>query len=106
MKNQLIALKSDVPAGGGPFAIAGVSVGVFLIDQPTHRIAVGTDRRDSKPLVKNEGWILPARCNGYCEFDDKHSFLSVELSNQLMIEVRRYLELRKQFGKHLYAMAT
>ena len=102
MKDQLTALKLDVPAGGGPFSITGVSVGVFLTDQPTHRIAVGTDRRDNKPLLRNEGWILPAHCNGYCEFDDEHSFLSVELSNRLMMEVGLdpQCEFPSQVGKH------
>ncbi|MEO1291729.1 MAG: AraC family transcriptional regulator [Pseudomonadota bacterium] len=78
------AARLDAPAGGGAFQIDRLSIGVFLVDQPTHRIAVGGDKRIDRPMAVHEGWILPAGVSGVCEFDDDHTFVSVEVDDALL----------------------
>lgn len=84
---SVVAGQFDAPAGGGGFAFNGLSIGIFLVDQPTHRIAVGRDARSVVPLSANQGWILPAGVEGMCEFDVDHRFISVEIDEGLLRDV-------------------
>lgn len=84
---SVIAARLQSPAGGGAFSISGVSIGVFLIDQPDHRISLGSDKPVDTPLSAQQGWLLPAGAQGVCEFDEAHEFLSVEISAELLAEV-------------------
>ena len=81
------AARIDTEAGGGAFEIAGLSIGVFLVDQPTHRIAVGGDRRRHAPMAAHEGWLLPAGASGACEYDHAHTFVLVEIDETVMRDV-------------------
>ncbi|MBY5564595.1 helix-turn-helix domain-containing protein [Rhizobium leguminosarum] len=83
----MTAGRLDLPAGGGAFAISRLAVGLFLVDQDRHRIAVGSDRKQFVPLRAGDGWILPAGSSGTCEYDDALSFLRVDLSDALLDDV-------------------
>ncbi|WP_246621488.1 MULTISPECIES: AraC family transcriptional regulator [Rhizobium] len=83
----LTAGRLDLPAGGGAFAIPRLAIGLFLVDQDRHRIAVGSDRKRVVPLRAGDGWILPAGSSGTCEYDDELSFLRVDLSDALLKDV-------------------
>ncbi|MEM6987853.1 MAG: AraC family transcriptional regulator [Pseudomonadota bacterium] len=60
---------------------------MFAEDQPTHRIAIGADRLQERPLLVDQGWILPAGAAGVCEFDAPLTFSSVAISGALLDEV-------------------
>ncbi|WP_245500733.1 AraC family transcriptional regulator [Rhizobium sp. BK251] len=77
----------DVPAGGGAFSLPRVAIGIFLVDQARHRIALGSDRKRQIPLSAGEGWILPAHASGTCEYDEALSYLKLELPDTLLDEV-------------------
>lgn len=87
MQRRLTAETLHVPAGGGAFALSRLAVGVFLVDQTGHRIAVGSDRKRSVPLSAGEGWILPAGASGICEYDETLSYLKLELPDALLDDV-------------------
>jgi AraC family transcriptional regulator len=76
-----------IAAGGGAFALPRLTLGVFRNDQPTHRIAVGSDRRKAIPLVCNQGWIMPASCEGLCEYDSDLDITMVEFDGVLLQNV-------------------
>lgn len=80
--SQVSSQSAFVPAGGGPFALERLTIGVFLNDQPTHRLRNGSDKVALQPLKRHEGWILPAGSTGLCEFDSplEVRFVSVEQS--------------------------
>ena len=78
--------RSKVPAGGGPFALAETTIGIFLSDQPKHRLALGGDTRIFQPLKPNEGWILPAGSEGLCEFDADLDVLTLSLDAEMLRE--------------------
>ncbi|MEM8555200.1 MAG: AraC family transcriptional regulator [Pseudomonadota bacterium] len=77
---------TNLPAGGGPFALDRVTVGVFLTDQPNHRLAVGSDRTIDAPLKRNEGWVLPAGSEGLCLFENNLDLVTVHLDDGLLRE--------------------
>jgi AraC family transcriptional regulator len=79
--------RTATPAGGGAFALAQTAVGVFLVDQPTHRLGLGSDRNLHRPLKAREGWILPAGSEGLCTYDAPHEFLLVEIPDRLLVEM-------------------
>ncbi|MCR9122011.1 MAG: AraC family transcriptional regulator [Phyllobacteriaceae bacterium] len=83
----LRAKKSRLPAGGGPFRLERLTLGVFLNDQPTHRLALGDDRADPRPLTVNQGWILPPGATGLCEFDQPLDVMMVEVDPSVLQEV-------------------
>jgi len=83
----LRAKKSRLPAGGGPFQLERLTLGVFLNDQPTHRLALGQDRAADRPLTANQGWILPPGASGLCEFDQPLDVMMVELEPAVLQEV-------------------
>lgn len=86
-KPSLSAARLLAPAGGGAFAFDRLSIGVFLVDQPTHRIAIGSDAPTAQPLTAHQGWVLPPGAEGYCAFDADHEFVSVELAPELLRDV-------------------
>lgn len=67
--SALIATRSTLPAGGGPFALDTLTTGVFLSAQPDHRVAVGADRGRHLPLAHHEVWMMPAGAEGLCLCD-------------------------------------
>lgn len=83
----LRANKSTLPAGGGPFKLERLTLGVFLNDQPTHRLALGTDRAENKPLIANQGWILPSGATGICAFDAPLDVMMIEIEPSVLREV-------------------
>jgi AraC family transcriptional regulator len=82
-----MADRLDVPPGGGAFVMPRLAIGIFLVDQDSHRIAVGSDRKTLVPLHADEGWILPAGSSGVCEYDDPLSYLKLELADALLDDV-------------------
>ena len=82
-----MANRLDVPPGGGAFVVSRLAVGIFLVDQDSHRIAVGSDRKKLVPLHADEGWILPAGSAGVCEYDKPLSYLKLELADALLDDV-------------------
>jgi AraC family transcriptional regulator len=86
-RGRLIADRLDVPPGGGAFAAPRLAVGIFLVDQDSHRIAVGSDKKMLVPLHADQGWILPAGATGVCEYDEPLSYLKLEVADSLLDEV-------------------
>jgi len=84
---RLKAERLETPPGGGGFAVPQLSLGLFLVDQDRHRIAVGSDKRRHIPLKAGEGWILPAGAAGICEYDEALSFLRLEIPERLLSDV-------------------
>jgi AraC family transcriptional regulator len=82
-----VADKLEVPPGGGAFAIPRLAIGIFLVDQDSHRIAVGSDKKTRVPLRADDGWILPAGSSGICEYDEPLSYLKLELADTLLDDV-------------------
>ena len=77
----------SLAAGGGGFHLPCLSLGVFLNDQPTHRLAVGSDRRSLRPLARHQGWVLPAGSEGICEYDERLEVVIIAFEGQLLAEV-------------------
>lgn len=75
-----------VEAGGGGFVLPRLTVGLFLVTQDAHRIAIGSDRSRHVPLAAGEGWILPSGSDGLCEFDDAHSWHAVQVGADLLAD--------------------
>jgi AraC family transcriptional regulator len=98
MPQRLSAIKAETPGGGGAFRLQHTTLGIFLVDQPTHRISVGSDKRDHRPLRAREGWIMAAGSEGVCRYDDDHAFLMVEIPDRLMQEVGAAKGFAPQFG--------
>lgn len=84
---ELVSTRMDVEAGGGPFLLRDLTIGVFANDQPAHRVAIGSDRRATTPLMADEGWIMPGGAEGVCEFDLPLQFATVALGRGLLEEV-------------------
>jgi len=84
---RLTAERLHTPPGGGRFAISRLALGLFLVDQERHRIAIGSDKRLHVPLKAGEGWILPAGATGICEYDEALSFLRLEVPENLLADV-------------------
>jgi AraC family transcriptional regulator len=82
-----MASRLDVPPGGGAFEMPRLAIGIFLVDQDSHRIAVGSDKKARVPLRADDGWILPAGSSGICEFDEPLSYLKLELLDTLLEDV-------------------
>lgn len=84
--SRLVASSASLPAGGGAYALDALTIGVFLTDQPTHRLSVGEDRCREAPLRRGKGWILPADAEGLCEYDAPLDFATVSLPDALLHE--------------------
>jgi AraC family transcriptional regulator len=82
----LEARVATTDAGGGDFRLPRATLGVFLVDQPAHRLGLGSDRRDLRPLSARDGWILPAGAEGVCRYDAPHRFVLVEIEPRLLEE--------------------
>lgn len=94
----LKTVKAATPAGGGAFQLPEATLGVFLVDQPTHSLALGTDRRSHRPLKAREGWIMAAGSEGVCRYDAPHEFLTVAVPDQLMREMSAPRNFAPQVG--------
>ncbi len=77
----------SLEAGGGDFHLPRLALGVFLNDQPTHCLAVGSDRRSHRPLMRHEGWVLPAGSEGFCGYDEQLEVVIVAFGERLLAEV-------------------
>ncbi len=84
---DLLAARTKLPAGGGEFKLPRLTLGVFLNDQPTHRLAIGQDRTRDRPLVASQGWILPPGATGICEYDAPLDVMMVEVDSRVLDEV-------------------
>lgn len=84
---HLRAHTAQLPAGGGPFQLDRVTLGVFLNDQPSHHLSVGSDTRMAKPLSAQQGWLMPAGAEGVCSFDAPLDLLLVEIEARVLAEV-------------------
>jgi AraC family transcriptional regulator len=84
---QIVSTTGKTSAGGGAFALTSLTLGIFHTDQPTHRLALGGDRRRLLPLVQNQGWILPAGCEGLCEYDHDLNVTTVTFAAALLRDV-------------------
>ncbi len=84
---KLNAQKSTLPAGGGAFRLEQTTIGIFLGDQPEHRLSLGTDRSERIPLSAQQGWILPSGAEGLCEFDRPLDFLTVSVSDGVLSDL-------------------
>lgn len=84
---KLWSTTSRLAAGGGAFALPRLTIGVFHSDQPTHRLSVGSDRRRLSPLLKDQGWILPAQSEGLCEYDSELNLTTVSVDAVLLRDV-------------------
>lgn len=98
---NVVGRRVDVAAGGGAFVLPRLALGIFLVPQPTHRIALSSDRRLHIPLERDEGWILPAEATGLCEFDAAHSYLFFDFADDVMDEVGfdRHAGFKPVFGR-------
>jgi AraC family transcriptional regulator len=85
--DKIRAQTGRVGAGGGAFTLPRLTLGVFHTSQPTHRLALGTDRRSVLPLMQDQGWILPAGSAGFCEYDSDLDVTTVEFDDALVREV-------------------
>lgn len=74
------------PAGGGAFALPRLSLGIFHVAQPTHQLAVGSDKLSHIPLHSGQGWIQPAGSEGLCVFDDAGLGSIVEFDTSTMTD--------------------
>ena len=82
----VVSQKEILPAGGGAYALPQVTLGIFLNDQPTHRISHGSALTRYCPLARHQGWLLPAGSEGLCEYDEDLEFVTVSLSDGLLDE--------------------
>jgi AraC family transcriptional regulator len=94
----LKAQKATTPAGGGAFHLGQAALGVFLVDQPSHQIAVGSDRRAHRPLKARDGWIMPKGAEGLCRYDAPHEFMLVEIPDRLLSEMGAHAPFAPQIG--------
>ncbi len=83
----LIANSAQLPAGGGVFVLQDMTLGIFLNDQPAHHLSYGSSRTTHRPLIRNQGWILPAGSEGICEYDAPLDMLSVSIAHEVLEEV-------------------
>lgn len=83
----LRANRTTLPAGGGPFKLERLTLGVFLNDQPTHRLTFGDGKAEATPLMANQGWIMPSGAIGKCEFDKPLDVMMVEVEPSVLREV-------------------
>lgn len=74
------------PAGGGPFALTELTIGVFRTSQPDHRLSVGTDKAKRLPLTAGEGWIMPAGAEGLCRYEAPLDALTVTVPKEMLLE--------------------
>jgi AraC family transcriptional regulator len=79
LMERVRAQTAALPPGGGRFVLPRLTLGLFRSDQPTHRFALGGDRRRLIPLRAGQGWIMPAGAEGVCEYDDGLTVTTVEL---------------------------
>lgn len=84
---NLTATSISLPAGGGEFKLERLTIGVFRNDQPTHRLQFGNDATEDKPLVADQGWILPPGAEGLCLYDDSLDVMMVEVQPDVLEEV-------------------
>ena len=84
---DVILEELSLEAGGGAFHLPRLTLGVFLNDQPAHRLAVGSDRRSHRPLKRHQGWVLPAGSEGLCEYDEGLDVLTIAFGERLLAEV-------------------
>lgn len=64
-----IAQTTAFSAGGGEFLLPRLTLGIFHADQPDHRLSLGSDRLLHRPLLRNQGWVLPRGASGDCLYE-------------------------------------
>lgn len=93
-----IARVNHADAGGGAIELPAVTIGVFHVAQPGHRIALGSDKEALKPLGVDEGWVLPSGAAGSCVFDTPLSFTTVSIPTPMLNEAGLVSEVRPRIG--------
>jgi AraC family transcriptional regulator len=83
---DLSVAKVATPPGGGAFKLDDLAVGIFLTDQVEHRISLGSDRTEAKPLKAGEGWVLPAGSEGLCSYENNHHFIFASIPAHFLAE--------------------
>lgn len=83
----ITAVRNNLPAGGGDFELDSLTVGIFLNDQPSHRLAVGSDKISDRPLQALQGWILPPGSSGLCLYDAPLDVMMVQIDAAVLEEV-------------------
>ncbi|MEM1371681.1 MAG: AraC family transcriptional regulator [Pseudomonadota bacterium] len=83
---ELIAQTTAFPAGGGGFLLPQLTLGIFGVDQPDHRFAIGSDRIRHAPLERQQGWILPEGAEGTCLYDAPMNVTMLSISSQVLRE--------------------
>jgi AraC family transcriptional regulator len=81
-----LARLNRVGPGGGAFALSDVTIGLFHVAQPDHRIAIGSDKTVTRPMAPDQGWVMPAGANGICAFDQPLDFTTVSIPGSLLTE--------------------
>lgn len=94
-----VARFNTVSAGGSAFALPDVTIGVFQVSQPQHRIGLGSDKELVQPLGVDEGWILPESASGSCAFETSHDFTTISIPSQLLNEVGVARDFRPMIGQ-------
>lgn len=88
----LVAATAHLAPGGGGYELPALTVGVFLTDQPDHRLSVGSDKAEHRPLKRRQGWILPAGAQGLCTFDAPLDVATVSLPLPLLSDAGATLD--------------
>ncbi|MEM9427813.1 MAG: AraC family transcriptional regulator [Pseudomonadota bacterium] len=78
--------KQRLDAGGGPFALDTLTLGVFGNSQTGHRIATGRDKADVQPISAGGGWIMPGGAEGVCYFDAPLDLVTVSFDTTILRE--------------------
>ncbi len=76
--------KQRLDAGGGPFALETVTLGIFGNAQTHHRIATGHDKAETRPIAAGGGWIMPGGAEGVCYFDEPLDLVTVSFEADLL----------------------
>ena len=84
---DVILEEFSLAAGGGSFHLPCLTLGVFLNNQPSHRLAIGSDRQSLRPLTKYQGWVLPAGSEGICEYDESLEAVTIAFEGRILAEV-------------------
>ena len=71
-------------AGGGPFELDRVTIGVFQTDQEHHRFSAGSDKASVLPVEAGDGWIMPEGGEGICLFEMPLDLITVSFDTALL----------------------
>ncbi|WP_424932515.1 helix-turn-helix domain-containing protein [Amaricoccus macauensis] len=73
-----------LPPGGGFYALPSLSLGIFRNDQPTHHFSHASSATAHVPLMRNQGWLLPAGSDGICSYDASLEVVFVTVDRRIL----------------------